>query len=418
MGNNIMKNKLLALLASLTLAPLAHGQACVGDIVADGAIDGGDLGVLLAYWGAVTPTFWSQACDLDGNLLVNGADLGMLLANWGNCAPIIDSITPNFGVSSGSTSITISGTWLADTVAIFVGDTPVVDVVIKSPTTVLATIPPGTKGRKDVTVVTTGSTTTLVGGFSHVLVPAWAELLELTPNPGVVTNATLRQGILDACLAWRVRHVGSGIEMMAVPPGSFMMGASADDTWAGNEERPQHLVTLTKPFYVSRTEVTQEQWTHVMVSNPSQFQSGPNYPVEQLTWQLCGSFCSATGLRLPTEAEWEYSCRAGTTTPWYEGDWRTCGLCCQNQTGPVATLPANALGLYDTIGNVWEWVSDWYGPYSISPVIDPVGPTSGSDHMLRGGSAFYFSSIGRSSRRGVFGSGGVNFLGMRAVKDP
>jgi formylglycine-generating enzyme required for sulfatase activity len=145
-----------------------------------------------------------------------------------------------------------------------------------------------------------------------------------------------------------------------------------------------------------------------MGSNPSYFVAGNEYPgsfdrpVEQVSWNTIQSFNSATGLRLPTEAEWEYACRIGTTTArygelnaiaWYYQNWTNFGA------QPVATKLPNALGLYDTIGNVWEWCQDWYQPYSSARVTNPTGPATGSYRLLRGGSWTFSSYNCRGSRR-------------------
>jgi len=135
-----------------------------------------------------------------------------------------------------------------------------------------------------------------------------------------------------------------------------------------------------------------------MGNNPSYF-SGANNPVEQVSWNTIQGFLGQTGMRLPTEAEWEYACRAGTTTPFYNGStddntlttlawfyYNTCVGGTDCGTRPVATKLPNGFGLYDTLGNVWEWVNDWYGSYSAGAQTNPQGPSSGSYRVLRGGS--------------------------------
>ena len=253
-------------------------------------------------------------------------------------------------------------------------------------------------------------------------VPAWATLLEATPDPTVVTDANLRAAIVASGFAWRVRDNAANIEMLLVPAGTFMMGCSPGDAECFGEENPAHQVTLTNAFYMGKTEVTQAQWQAKMGNNPSDFSGQPNNPVEQVSWDTIQSFNSATGLRLPTEAEWEYACRAGTTTArygevnaiaWYYQNWTIYG------TQPVAGKLPNALGLYDTLGNVWEWCQDWYGPYSSGSVTNPTGPATGSNRLLRGGSWGYSSLGCRASKRGLDTPGSIYIdYGFRVVRTP
>ena len=233
--------------------------------------------------------------------------------------------------------------------------------------------------------------------------PAWATLIEALPDPAVVTDPALRTAIAATGLAWRVRDTGTGIEMLLVPQGTFQMGCSqrSDSFPCVEWELPVHAVTITKPFYLGRHEVTQQQWGASMGSNPSTFQGRVDSdwrPVETVSWNAVQPYLAATNMRLPTEAEWEYACRAGTTTAFSNGSnddstigsiawW---GSCCGGNSGgetrPVGTKPGNALGLNDMLGNVWEWVSDWFANYPTDAQVDPLGPTSGQLKPLRGGS--------------------------------
>jgi formylglycine-generating enzyme required for sulfatase activity/tRNA A-37 threonylcarbamoyl transferase component Bud32 len=189
-----------------------------------------------------------------------------------------------------------------------------------------------------------------------------------------------------------------GMQFRLIPAGSFMMGASPDDSEARDDERPQHRVEITRPFYIGVYEVTQEQYELVMGSNPSRFK-GSRRPVECVDWDEAKMFCRMLGkmtgekYRLPSEAEWEFACRAGTTTKYYWGDnvngdygWYADNS--KGETHEVGRKQPNDWGLYDMSGNVWEWCQDWYdaGYYSRSPSKDPVGPPSGNVRVLRGGS--------------------------------
>jgi len=229
-------------------------------------------------------------------------------------------------------------------------------------------------------------------------------------------------------------------EMMAlIPAGTFRMGNITDhpDGWA--YEKPVHEVTITRPFLMARTEVRQEQYEAVMGSNPSSFK-GPDLPVERVSWYDAVEFCnalsrregldpcysgsgasivcdfSANGYRLPTEAEWEYACRAGTETDFHTGNMTHSGSSpldpaldragwylgnSGSTTHPVGEKEANAFGLSDMHGNVYEWCWDWYGGgyYAFSPAEDPRGPASGSYRVFRGGSCYDIAGDCRSAYR-------------------
>jgi formylglycine-generating enzyme required for sulfatase activity len=264
----------------------------------------------------------------------------------------------------------------------------------------------------------------------------WATVLEQAPNPSVVTNASLRASIMATGLPWRVRDNGTGIEMLLVPPGTFDMGCIQGSNSFGCYpwEQPVHAVTLTNALYIGRYEVTQAQWQAKMGNNPSYFQGNSQRPVETVSWNTIQGFLSATGLRLPTEAEWEYACRAGTTTPFHSGPgfpngttdddlvgqlaWFSCNDGCI--TKPAGGKAANALGLHDMLGNVWEWCNDWYGGYSSAPQTNPTGPGSGSTRVLRGGAWNDNSSYVRSSIR--YGSYAPDYadlnIGFRVARNP
>ena len=282
----------------------------------------------------------------------------------------------------------------------------------------------------------------VLSGWGACPFQSWATVLEWAPNPTVVTDANLRAAIVASGLAWRVRDNSSNIEMLLVPAGTFTMGCSASNLDACNSnETPTHQVTLTQAFYMGRYEVTQAQWTAKMGSNPSYFSGysdSPSRPVEFVSWYMIAagstSFMSLTGLRLPTEAEWEYAYRAATTTAFHSYPAQPTGFNDDTllgniawyssnsggQTNAVGGKFANGLGLHDMSGNVYEWCQDWYGPYSSGSVTNPTGPTTGSYRLLRGGSWGSGSSGCRASRR-VDGSPGdlyYLFIGFRIVRTP
>ena len=353
---------IIACAAALMFAPLnqqANAQ-CLADVNHDHSVDGTDLTVILSSWGT---NGGSAGGDINGDGTVNGIDLASVLSGWGACP-----------------------------------------------------------------------------------FQSWATVLEWAPNPTVVTDANLRAAIVASGLAWRVRDNSSNIEMLLVPAGTFTMGCSPSTEFVCySNESPTHQVNLTQAFYMGRYEVTQAQWTAKMGSNPSFFSgytNSPSRPVEKVSWNMIASgstsFMSRTGLRLPTEAEWEYAYRAATTTAfhsypaqpngfnddtligiiaWYSGNNGASGS--SSGTKPVGGKFANALGLHDMSGNVWEWCQDWYEPYSSASVTNPTGPTTGTNRLLRGGDWFNNSSWCRASKRVSYTPVTLNELfGFRVVRNP
>jgi sulfatase modifying factor 1 len=206
------------------------------------------------------------------------------------------------------------------------------------------------------------------------------------------------------------------LDMLWCKPGTFMMGSPAEEKFREDDET-QHKVTLTKGFWLGKYEVTQAQWEKVMGSNPSD-SKGATLPVEMVSWDDAMEFCKkltqmekAAGhlpegyaYTLPTEAQWEYACRAGTTTAYSFGDTITPKQANYyegkiGKTTEVGTYPANPWGFHDMHGNVWEWCLDWYGDYPDGSASDPVGPSDGSDRVYRGGSWYYIGSFMHSADR-------------------
>jgi formylglycine-generating enzyme required for sulfatase activity len=311
-------------------------------------------------------------------------------------------------------------------------------VVSVNDTTVTAVTPAGAEGLADVTVTAAGQTATLPNAFTYT----WYTVLEQNPSAAVVPNATVRANIIATGFPWRVRDIGTGIEMLLVPPGIFTMGCNAFDFGRCNsDESPRHQVTLTRAFYLGKTEVTQKQWQDKMGNNPSHFKGksdSPSRPVETVSWNdIAGDagFNSKTGLRLPTEAEWEYACRGGTTTAihstperpngsnkiaqlkyiaWYDNNFN-------GRPHAVGGKAPNAFGFYDMSGNMWEWCNDWYGAtyYSTSPSTDPAGPSQTGARVKRGGSWGSYPYYCRSSGRGnSVPDNRVNYIGFRVARTP
>ena len=236
----------------------------------------------------------------------------------------------------------------------------------------------------------------------------------------------------------------NGMKLVLVPKGTFQMGSPPSEDGSEDNER-QHEVTLTRDYYLGAFEVTQAQYEKVMGKNPSNFQGkeveqripakkhpqtgrtiedekiipvdSSNHPVERVSWEEAVEFCKklsdlpeekAAGrvYRLPTEAEWEYACRAGSKSAYGFGDERDSlddyawyGENGDSKTHPVGQKKPNAWGLYDMHANVWEWCSDWYGDYPKGALSDPVGPREGSNRVYRGGCWCFEAAICRSAYR-------------------
>ena len=491
---------LLSIVAAVTMTfgvSTSSVQAqCASDITGDGQINGADLSQLLADWGSC-PGVITSVTPLQGSVLggtqitINGTSLsgttavkigGVACTNLQVLSPTlvkaitpagaageasiavvsaagttlaptpftylqlsISSVSPNQGIYSGGTAITITGTFLNGATSVKVGGVPATDVVAVNSTTVTAVTPAGSLGAASVEVTGAKGTATASGAFTYIsiVVPAWATLLEASPDPAVVTDANLRAAIVASGFAWRIQDTSSNIQMLLVPAGTFTMGCSASTQYAcDSDESPTHQVTLTNALYMGRYEVTQAQWTAKMGSNPSNFvgySDSASRPVERVTWNMIastGGFMSVTGLRLPTEAEWEYAYRAGTTTAFHSYAAQPTGFnndtllgniawsypVAGSQTHAVGGKLANGFGLHDMSGNVWEWCQDWYGPYSSASVTNPTGPTTGSYRLLRGGPWYAGSNFCRASKRDGStpdDSGGVSgTVGFRVVRNP
>ena len=247
-------------------------------------------------------------------------------------------------------------------------------------------------------------------------------------QPNVTTQA-LMPGALDHPAATIDLGDGVKMEFVLIHPGSFVMGAR-EETDPDGDATPPHKVTLTQPFYLGKYEVTQEQWEKVMGSNPSHFK-GANLPVETVSWNACQEFLAKlqkkTGRKfaLPTEAQWEYACRAGTSTPWSSGDSAArLGNYAWNRdnsgrtTHAVGEKKPNAWGLFDMHGNVAEWCADWYAKhaYSRGDATDPAGPTSGDARILRGGAWGDNPEYLRCTYRNCNGPDGADGgIGLRCV---
>ena len=232
---------------------------------------------------------------------------------------------------------------------------------------------------------------------------------------------------------------GATMEMVLIEPGSFRMGSSASEVGHNSDESPLRTVTISKGFYLGKYEVTQAQWESVIGTSPwfgqSYVQSNLAHPAVYISWEDAQEFIHQLNVaagdslyRLPTEAEWEYACRAGTNTPWSFGDdesqlgeyaWYKGNTSNVNEVyaHAVGTKLPNPWGLHDMHGNVYEWVQDWYGNYSSDVQVDPTGPASGSYRVSRGGGfingARYTRSPFRFSSTPSYRSG---YIGVRLLR--
>jgi formylglycine-generating enzyme required for sulfatase activity len=234
-----------------------------------------------------------------------------------------------------------------------------------------------------------------------------------------------------------------GMKLVLISKGTFTMGSPIHEEMRYGDEK-QHQVTISNDYYLGVKQVTQLQYERVIGTTPSHFQKevvresySTTHPVENISWDDAVMFCRLLSnlpterkagriYRLPTEAEWEYACRAGSQTAysfgesskllsdyaWFEGN-------SDGQTHPVGEKKPNAWGLYDMHGNVFEWCSDWYGHYPTGAVNDPVGPEDGSGHVLRGGGCLFVAAYCRSAYRSWLKSSfGNRHLGLRVALSP
>jgi formylglycine-generating enzyme required for sulfatase activity len=259
---------------------------------------------------------------------------------------------------------------------------------------------------------------------------ATAELLttlrEIAPKPSAPQTAMPRRGVSPLAAGTVRENPKDGLKYVWIPPGTFMMGCSPGDSECDDDEKPAHQVTITKGFWLGRSEVTVAAYRRIAGSVGAQMPEAPNFnagwdnqnmPISNVTWDDATVFCGLAGGRLPTEAEWEYAARGGNREARYrqidQAAWYS------NNSGQtpheVAQKRANGFGLYDVLGNVWEWVNDWYDQnyYQRSPSQDPTGPASGSTRVVRGGAWNSDPSAVRVSHRDWAIPGDCGVCGFR-----
>ena len=260
----------------------------------------------------------------------------------------------------------------------------------------------------------------------------WAEFTLEIPANRKSKKASKRPKISDSPTAPEADFVTQ--RMRWIPPGRFLMGSTESDDQASSSEQPVHEVTLNYGYWLFDTPVSQALWQVIMPENPSHFK-GLIRPVERVSWDDCQQFLIAINkhfaakqidleLVLPTEAEWEYACRAGTTTRYSFGDSISLHQAnyfdpssAESETSEVKKFASNPWGLYDMHGNVWEWCHDWYGEYTNDATRNSVGPAQGHSRVLRGGSWLSDARDARSACRNLFGPGDRNlYFGFRCAQ--
>ncbi|MCB1874475.1 MAG: formylglycine-generating enzyme family protein [Chromatiales bacterium] len=245
----------------------------------------------------------------------------------------------------------------------------------------------------------------------------------LDPNPNPFPPAWAVAWGEDSFGLWLAFEIGGVRQVMRwIVPGRFEMGSPEDEPERWAEMETQHQVTITRGYWLADTACTQELWQAVMGENPARFNEDPQNPVERVSWNECQRFLEQAnkqlqegpGLRLPTEAQWEYACRAGSKGPFSWGDTLSTEQAnynggypynngpkgeYRNRTVPVLSFEPNPWGLYQMHGNVWEWCADWRDAYPPEPAVDPTGPAEGHQRVLRGGGWIVSGRLLRSAFR-------------------
>ena len=234
----------------------------------------------------------------------------------------------------------------------------------------------------------------------------WAATLRVPP--GFLAVGTVPEPYTKSGWAKQIVHEKTGIEMVFIPAGEFMMGSPESEEGSYSNEGPQRRVRIAEPFYMGKYEATQAQWQRVMGYNPSNIPQSDRLPVGRVTWYDCQEFVrkAGDGFRLPTEAEWEYACRAGSTGKYCFGnddarlgEYAWYGANSGDTEHPVGEKRPNVFGLYDMHGNVWEWCQSAYKSYPYNAHDGREDVSAGDERVLRGGCWLYGPSGVRSANR-------------------
>jgi formylglycine-generating enzyme required for sulfatase activity len=426
---------------------LVSGNLDVTGILTAGIIDVSSMELTSLDVSGTTnlrPTYtWENALDVSGNTLISGnldvtGDLKVSQTTFNTVSSQARNITFN-DVSgtvmvTGFSSINSSTTLNASHNGVILAS-GTISLTLPDPTTVLGTtytIKKTDSSANNVTIiglVDNENNPELLEQYSYITIvsdgSAWYKVAEFVAVPEVENPATIRNSL--------------GMTFQLIPAGTFVMGSPIDELGRETDNESQYTVTLTESFYMQTTEVTQGQWAMVMNDNPSSFTDcGLNCPVENISWEDAETFIinlNAMGegsYTFPTEAQWEYAARSGSNKAFANGDISYTDTADPNldimgwydsnsnaTPHAVAQKQANAWGLFDMHGNVWEWCNDWYDTYPTGSVTDPGGPSTGSTRVLRGGGWNSSALYCRSAERYSSGPGYRHYyIGLRLSRTP
>jgi formylglycine-generating enzyme required for sulfatase activity len=366
--------------------------------------------------------------------------LGLRVAKSVPSNAVLTGVFPKRGLSTGGALIKITGQNLTDVTGVYFGgqyppypgSANQATIVSKKWSEIQVQLPQSVVGGDpiDIYVTLPGQVATLSQSFQYAYLEFWATILDNQPDPTIVYNAQMRDKIAKSGLPARVRHYYTGVEMLLVPEGTFNMGCSASEDFAcSDDEFPVHPVTITEPFYLARYE-----WNHS--EHPNGDFPYLTFPIGSYSWNQLAPALQSYGLRFPTEAEWEYAYRAGTTTAYHAANngnpnyingsnleslkWLIgCFITSSENPVPCGVRLPNGLGFEDMSGHAGEFVADWYGPYAADAQLDPTGPATGTQRVWRGGESYDWYGKSRSSSRRALHpntSPGQSYIGVRPAR--
>ena len=363
--------------------------------------------------------------------------LGFRVARSVPTNAVLTGVFPPRGLSTGGGLVKITGQNLLAVTEVSFGygyptnNLATATIISKKWSEIVVELPPWYSGSDQIDIVATvpGQVVTLPKSFAYADL-SWATILDNQPDPAIVYQPQMRDKIAKSGLPARVRHAFTGMEMLLVPEGTFNMGCSASEDFAcSDDEFPVHPVTITEPFYLARYE-----WKNS--EHPNGAFPQLTTPVTRYSWNQLGPILQSYGLRFPTEAEWEYAYRAGTTTAYHAANngnpnyingsnleslkWLIgCFVTSSENPAPCGVRLPNGLGFEDMSGHAGEFVADWYGPYAADAQLDPTGPATGTQRVWRGGESYDWYGKSRSSSRRALHpntSPGQSYIGVRPAR--